>query len=113
MAPARTGFLVRFTEDVFRQSTVSLTKFDQSAATLGESSVRPLRGRVAETTPKMQMLRKVAGLCTSGLRMGGTALGEGVQSEDTDVMWNEFLRFRRKIKYNLIYTLLCNCCTRK
>lgn len=32
--------------------------------------------------------------------------------DDTEVMWNEFLRFRQQIKYNLMGAILC-CCTRK
>ena len=31
---------------------------------------------------------------------------------DTDVMWNEFLRFRKRIKYNIMGVVLC-CCTRR
>ena len=38
---------------------------------------------------------------------------EPIKSEDTDVMWNEFLRFRKAIKYSAIYTLLCCCCGKK
>jgi len=32
--------------------------------------------------------------------------------EDTDLMWNNFLRFRQKIKYNLMSVVFCCSCTR-
>jgi len=35
-----------------------------------------------------------------------------ITKEDSDVMWNEFLRFRSRIRYNLMCIVLC-CCTRK
>ena len=56
----------------------------------------------------MIILKKVDELC-SDKRDENV---EPLSKDDTDVMWNEFLRFRQKIKYNMITTVLC-CCTRK
>ena len=95
LAQARTLFLVKFTEDVFWQAANSPTKFDQASDLIGpqngENSVRPLKGKYAQSTPKMQVLNKVAAMCK--------ASKQGVQSDeltkdDAEVMWNEFLRFR-------------------
>ena len=36
---------------------------------------------------------------------------EPITKDDTDVMWNDFMRFRKRIKYNLMSVVLC-CCTR-
>lgn len=51
IAQARTLFLVKFTEDVFRQAANSPTKFDQASdmvgSATGENSVRPLKGKYA------------------------------------------------------------------
>ena len=51
IAQAKTLFLVKFTEDVFRQAANSPTKFDQASdmvgSATGENSVRPLKGKYA------------------------------------------------------------------
>ena len=99
---------MRFTEVIFRQAANSPTKFDVGNEEGGENSVRPLKGKGAYQTPKMVLLTKVSEMC-SGKR---EEPAEPLTKEDTDVMWNEFLRFRQKIKYNMITTVLC-CCTRK
>ena len=59
-------------------------------------------------TPKMQLLKKVALMCTNKIEEPLEPLYKG----DTEVMWNEFLRFRQRIKYNIMGVILC-CCTRK
>lgn len=57
----------------------------------------------------MQVLNKVAAMCKASKE--GLASDE-LTKDDTEVMWNEFLRFRQQIKYNLMGAILC-CCTRK
>ena len=104
LTQAKTLFLIRFTEDVFRQAANSPTKFDSA----DENSVRPLKGKGAMATPKMQLLKKVALMCTNKIEEPLEPLYKG----DTEVMWNEFLRFRQRIKYNIMGVILC-CCTRK
>ena len=109
MAFAKTYFLVKFTESMFSQSTNMITKFDVPDSG-GESTVRPLRVRGSNyTTPKMQLLNKVDKLCSGG---GCDEKDAYISKEDTDVIWNEFLRFRQRIRYNLMCMVLC-CCTRK
>ena len=67
-----------------------------------------MRGKGAEQAPKMIILNKVDEMCSDKREEPV----EPLSKDDTDVMWNEFLRFRQKIKYNMMTTVLC-CCTRK
>ena len=63
----------------------------------------------------MQVLNKVVALCEASKAMGRGEEVEAVDDlskDDTEVMWNEFLRFRQRIKYNVMGAILC-CCTRK
>ena len=115
IVPAKTLFLVSFTESTFMQSTNSLTNFEKEGidnlrgggGAGGESTVRPLRAGKGTTysTPKMQLLSKVGRMCNNDDDL------EILNKEDADVMWNEFFRFRQRIKYNLMCIILC-CCTR-
>lgn len=110
LSAAKTLFIVSFTQDVFQQSANSTSKFDSEETP--NTSVMPLRGIAAAQAPKMQLLDKIGRMCTNTPHAGKIASGESVAKEDTDVMWNEFLRFRKRIKYNVMGVVLC-CCTRR
>ena len=72
--------------------------------------MRPLRIKGGSyTTPKMQILEKVEKMCSGG---GKEQEDSEITKEDTDVIWNEFLRFRQRIQYKMMCMVLC-CCTRK
>ena len=75
---------------MFRQAANSPTKFDAGNEEGGENSVRPLKGKGAQQAPKMIILTKVDELCSDKREEPV----EPLTKDDTDVMWNEFLRFR-------------------
>ena len=52
--------MINFTQDMFQQAANSPTKFDQQDGQGVENSVRPLKGKGAMETPKMQLLTKIA-----------------------------------------------------
>ncbi len=103
---AKTFFLVSFTEDMFQQSSSDASKFDSKAA--GDASVKPLRENNETQNLKLALFEKVQKLCSTKRPEMRIVLAK----EDTDLMWNNFLRFRQKIKYNLMSVVFCCSCTR-
>ena len=103
---AKTFFLVSFTEDVFQQSSSNAYKFDSKE--VGEASVKPLRENGDAHNLKLALFEKVQNLCSKKHQDKKIVLAK----EDTDLIWNNFLRFRQKIKYNLMSVVFCCSCTR-
>lgn len=72
LAQAKTLFLVKFTEDVFRHSSnnaANKTDFATGMASAyaqnGEASVRPLRGKSSKQNPKTLLQTKIVTMCSA------------------------------------------------
>ena len=68
--------------------------------------MKPLRGVAAAQAPKSALLEKIGRMSQET-----QSSKEKITKDDVDNMWNEFLRFRKRIRYNIMGVILC-CCTR-